>query len=189
MWRTPLLRQPTDAMVVRTVAPPNPPRVRPRRPTGLGSTFVKDSVAATQLATIALAQLGMEIGAAIKQSVGREYDSNAIVITLFLLNVRGPMRPVELAEELGFTSGGVSKLLGRLEKLGAVQRSGHDGRDMRAITVRLTPAGRRVSRQIAHAVRGAVDRLPETVETLARTSRPTSSTDRDLTRTPRGAAR
>lgn len=126
------------------------------------------NVAVTQETTIALAQLGMEIGAAIEKTVGPAYDSNAVVIALFLLDLRGPMRPVELSEALGFTSGGVSKLLGRLERLGAVRRSGHDGPDLRAVTIRLTPAGRRVSRKIARAVQASVDRLPAVAAALAR---------------------
>lgn len=126
------------------------------------------NLAATQESTIALAQLGMEIGAIIKESVGPEYDSNAVVIALFLLDLRGPMRPLELTEALGFTSGGVSKLLGRLERLGAVRRSGHDGPDLRAVTIRLTPAGRRVSRKIALAVQTSVDRLPAVAAALVR---------------------
>ena len=49
----------------------------------------------------------------------------------------------ELAEALGFTAGGMSNLLRRLETLGYVKRA-RSATDARGVRVRLTAAGRRV---------------------------------------------
>lgn len=51
--------------------------------------------------------------------------------------------PGEMADALGFTAGGMSNLLRRLEKLGYVTRA-RSTTDGRGVRVRLTAAGRRV---------------------------------------------
>jgi DNA-binding MarR family transcriptional regulator len=57
----------------------------------------------------------------------------------------------ELAEALGFTAGGMSNLLLRLEKLGYVTRA-RSATDARGVRVRLSAAGRRVVDEALKAV-------------------------------------
>ncbi len=60
----------------------------------------------------------------------------------------------ELAEALGFTAGGMSNLLRRLEKLGYVTRA-RSATDARGVRVRLSAAGRRVVDQALRVVAGS----------------------------------
>lgn len=53
--------------------------------------------------------------------------------------------PSELAAGLGFTAGGMSNLLRRLEAQGLVRRAPAGPDDRRRVRVRLTPAGRRLA--------------------------------------------
>lgn len=60
------------------------------------------------------------------------------------LHREGAQRPRDLQEASGLTSGGLTKLLDRLEVAGVVQRGARGGRgDGRAVEIRLTPVGRR----------------------------------------------
>jgi DNA-binding MarR family transcriptional regulator len=52
------------------------------------------------------------------------------------------MRRIDLADKLGLTASGVTRLLLPMEKLGLVSKEKHR-RDARVSLVRLTPAGRR----------------------------------------------
>ena len=66
-------------------------------------------------------------------------DNVAVIAELW---VTGPRRPAEIQLLTGLTSGGVTKLLDRMEELGVVERTfGMVPGDRRAILVSLTPLG------------------------------------------------
>lgn len=106
-----------------------------------------------------LGRLGMDLSQSISSSVGPDLASNASVVTLFTLDLEGPLRPGALQELTGLSSGGVTKLLDRLEEIGLVKRRhGSVPGDRRGTEVRLTAKGHRTSRRIAQV---ADDRLVE----------------------------
>lgn len=66
---------------------------------------------------------------------------------------RGALRPRDLQEAAGLTSGGLTKLLDRLEAAGLVRRSARGTTtDGRAVEVRLTQAGRRATARLIGAL-------------------------------------
>ena len=63
-------------------------------------------------------------------------------LTLVLLELRGPLRPGQLAQLCGLSTGGVSLLLDRLESAGLVRRSrGAVPHDRRAVVTTITDPG------------------------------------------------
>ncbi len=75
--------------------------------------------------------------------------NNAPVALLCHLDMDGPMRPAEIVDLTGLTSGGVSKLIDRLEGAGVVKRERHpDLEDERGVLVELTPRGRTTIRRL-----------------------------------------
>jgi DNA-binding MarR family transcriptional regulator len=114
---------------------------------------------ATQRFVVLLGQLGLELTAAIQDAVG-DHASNTGVVTLNLLDLEGPKRPGEIQMATGLSSGGVSKLLDRLEGAGLVDRSlGSIPDDRRGVVVSITPEGHRVSLLIAAAIRSRFDEM------------------------------
>jgi DNA-binding MarR family transcriptional regulator len=113
---------------------------------------------AAQRSILALAQFGEVAGRAISDAVGPELRGNAEVITLFYLDLEGPARPGTLQELTGYTSGGTSRLLERLEDAGLLERQfGVVKDDRRAVIVQLTRKGRDVSRRMAAEVARTID--------------------------------
>jgi DNA-binding MarR family transcriptional regulator len=74
----------------------------------------------------------------------RDFTANQV---LFRLGSTGPMRPSELALELGSGRANVSKVLARLESDSLISRS-PDPHDSRASVVALTERGREVSADV-----------------------------------------
>jgi len=123
---------------------------------------------AAQRSLLALAQFGQVVGRAIGDTVGPELRGNAEIITLFYLDLEGPARPGTLQELTGYTSGGTSRLLERLEDAGLVQRQfGVVKDDRRAVIVRLTRRGRDVSRRMAAEVARLIDEQRVLFKTVA----------------------
>lgn len=83
--------------------------------------------------------------------------NSEVLVCLSLLR-KGPQRPRELQPVSGLTSGGLTKLLDRLEVAGLVQR-GVRGRDAdgRAVDVRLTPDGRHAVQRMLRMLDDARD--------------------------------
>ena len=89
-----------------------------------------------------------------------ELVTNAPIIVLCTLDLNGPCRPGELQELTGLSSGGVSKLLDRMERAGVVKRAyGTVPGDNRGVLVSITARGRRLVRRISAVI---ASRLPET---------------------------
>lgn len=86
---------------------------------------------------------------AVTERLGEAYAHNGTIAVLACLAVEGPQRPQRLLEIVGGTSGGLSKLIDRLEADGVVARAdATDDPDGRAVLVELTPRGRRVQRTL-----------------------------------------
>lgn len=80
---------------------------------------------------------------------------------LRVLELEGPRRalaPSRLAEVLVRTTGGMTKTVDRLERLGLVARR-PDPTDRRGVLVRLTPKGRRLCERASEAYTGARRRV------------------------------
>jgi DNA-binding MarR family transcriptional regulator len=94
----------------------------------------------------------------------REVIGNLTVILIAHLYLHGSRRPVEIQEITGLSSGGVTKLLDRMEGLGLIARAhGQVSADRRAITVDLTDDGTRMARLLAA---GLMDRISDVRMTL-----------------------
>jgi DNA-binding MarR family transcriptional regulator len=105
-----------------------------------------------QRLVLLLGSLTGHLAAAITEAVGPELSSSANVATLFYLDLEGARRPGALQDVTGLSSGGVSKLIDRLEGQGLVRRTfGPVDGDRRAVLVQLTPKGRRLARRMADA--------------------------------------
>jgi DNA-binding MarR family transcriptional regulator len=103
---------------------------------------------------IGFADLGRMWSSAINQAAGFEVSDNQSVVLLTRMAIDGPVRPGEIVESTGLTSGGVTKLIARLEKRGLVKRSHGDyPDDRRAVRVTLTPKGEEVASHFADELR------------------------------------
>ncbi len=71
-----------------------------------------------QEALLLLGQLGQSISEAMTKRIDSELADNPEVIVVTHLDLRGPSRPAEIIAVTGMTSGGVTKLLDRLEQGG-----------------------------------------------------------------------
>lgn len=90
--------------------------------------------------------------------------SNLSVIVLATLDLHGPQRPGDLQARTGLSSGGVTKLVDRLQDKGLVDRSyGAIPEDHRGVLVSLTPEGRKQIQAMAAALGRHV---PETATLL-----------------------
>jgi DNA-binding MarR family transcriptional regulator len=120
------------------------------------------------------------VGAAISRNIAArvgdpELVTNLPVVVMADLVIHDSRRPVEIQRLTGLTSGGVTKLLDRLESHDVISRThGLDPHDRRAITVALTPEGHRVAGLLSEAVlddlesiRTELRRLAEEADALA----------------------
>ncbi len=89
-----------------------------------------------------LKRIGIDTTKAIEEAGLADIQSNRDCQVLSMLLREGPERPRDLLPRLGMTSGGLTKLLDRLENLHLVTREyGHVPGDHRGVTVTLTMAG------------------------------------------------
>jgi DNA-binding MarR family transcriptional regulator len=101
-----------------------------------------------------LAELGNEWSSAIRQTA--QYDviaENLGMVVMCRLAREDRLRPVQLQESLAITSGGVSKLLDRLEAAGVVARLGTKPEDdLRGVEIVLTRKGSSVLGDVLSAI-------------------------------------
>jgi DNA-binding MarR family transcriptional regulator len=123
----------------------------------------RDLIAESILRT---SQLGIRMSRRVEETIGDErLAHNAPVGVLAKLWLERELRPRELAAAVGRTSGGVAKVIDRLESAGMVERVAEGLTDGRAVLVRLTAEGAKV----AEAIFDALDPLLiELVEDLRR---------------------
>lgn len=94
-----------------------------------------------------------------------ELAHNSSLLTLSVIHLEGPQRPSDLQVRTGLTSGGVTKLLERLEDHGLVRRrTGLVPEDGRAVVVALTDNG---AEQLRRLVRQFSDHIEE-IESFTR---------------------
>jgi DNA-binding MarR family transcriptional regulator len=82
---------------------------------------------------------------------GLNFNSYGVLATLRRVGAPYELAPTELAQTLGFTAGGMSNLIARLEEQDLLRRT-QDATDRRCVRVRLTPKGKRVADEAATAV-------------------------------------
>jgi DNA-binding MarR family transcriptional regulator len=134
-------------------------------PFWLGSTSVEgddvqDPVKRAEQLLLHLASLGQGISDSMGEATGKpDLMGNTPLLVLCLLDLDGPARPSTISEVVGLTSGGMTKLLDRLEAAGLIERSyGVIATDHRGVSVALTGDGRRMIRVAARAL---IDHLPD----------------------------
>lgn len=88
-----------------------------------------------------------------------ELVNNVSIVVLCTLDLEGPRRPGELQEITGLSSGGVSKLLDRMEQANVVKRTyGGVPGDNRGVLVTITRRGKALCNRFSVALAA---RLPE----------------------------
>lgn len=99
-------------------------------------------------------RFGEHLGAAIaSRADDPSMIHNAPLAVITELALRGPRRPSQLAAFTGLTSGGLTKLVDRLEESGLVVRAvGGVPSDRRAVTIRLTEQGERLAATVGDTV-------------------------------------
>lgn len=113
-------------------------------------------------------QIGTVISASLAGVVkNEELVRNYNVAVMADLWVSGPRRPAEIQLLTGLTSGGVTKLLDRMEELGVIERTfGMVPGDRRAILVTLTPLGEDVVSSFADGLLGHLGPLRAALSTV-----------------------
>ena len=90
---------------------------------------------------LAIKSLSVDVSRAIEHRLGSEMAANSSVAVLGSLGRGGEVRPKDLLAQIPMTSGGLSKLLDRLEGDGLIERVPASGDDLRAVSVTLTRQG------------------------------------------------
>ena len=113
-----------------------------------------------------LAEFGETVSQAMKEATGEpDLVGNAPIRVLATLELSGPQRPADLAELTGMSSGGLSKLLDRMEEAGAIERvQGAVPGDRRGVLLSLTERGQALLRRLTKEL---AERLPETRRLVA----------------------
>ena len=122
-----------------------------------------------------LSEFGAQISAAMAEAAATEPSivNNIPLIVLCRLDLEGPLRPSEISELENMTTGGVSKLLDRLEADGLIERKRDViATDKRAVLVVITTKGRYLIRRVTAAL---AERLDQTQVLLKEINRLLSS--------------
>ena len=108
-----------------------------------------------------LARFGETVSQAMREAAGEpELVGNAPILVLCSIDLHGPQRPSDLSKLTGLSTGGLSKLLDRMEELGAIRRErGVVTGDRRGVVVSLTDRGTELLRVLTAEL---AERLPET---------------------------
>lgn len=131
-----------------------------------------ESDAATARLIVALGDAGRIISEAIRSSTSLKLlNDNSTMVAFLLLWLSGPMRPGEIAEAMGITTGGSTKIVTKLEANGLVSRLHHADPDGRAVIVSLTEKGELTANAVVDAVGEAVRDLMVRLTTLGATAR------------------
>ncbi|MGA7690038.1 MAG: MarR family transcriptional regulator [Jiangellales bacterium] len=122
-----------------------------------------------QRAVLALARLNLALStAAVRAAKDPDVAGSQPVLVLFALDMDGPMRPTGIQELTGLSSGGVTKLVERLEEKGLVARkTGAVSDDRRGVLVELTRRGRNTVRSMADSMAGALPDIRPVATDLA----------------------
>lgn len=116
---------------------------------------------------IIFGRLGRAVHDAIAARVETALVGNADVFVICSLHLRGPLRPSDIVDGIGMTSGGVTKLIDRLEQRGYIRREfGAVASDRRATRLVLTEDGVRLARDYADAILSEMDTVADAIESL-----------------------
>ena len=127
---------------------------------------------ATARIIVALGDAGKVISEAVRSSTGfKLLNDNSTMVAFLLLWLSGPMRPGEIAEAMGITTGGSTKIVTKLETNGLVSRLHDSDPDGRAVIVSLTEKGERTADAVLDAVGEAVRDLMVRLTTLGASAR------------------
>lgn len=114
-----------------------------------------------------VARLGAALTEALRSRVDAAFSSNVEVLVITSLDVLGPQRPSDIIELTGMTSGGVTKVLDRLEVMGLIAREyGRVAGDRRGTRLLLTDEGRRIASELAAGLDDRMDAIRQAVEEL-----------------------
>jgi DNA-binding MarR family transcriptional regulator len=78
------------------------------------------------------------------ETFGLSWETFSLIVTLRRRGRPYAMRPTDLVNESLLTSGAITNRIGRVEKLGLIERVA-DPHDRRSFSIRLTPRGRRLA--------------------------------------------
>jgi DNA-binding MarR family transcriptional regulator len=122
------------------------------------------------LLVLKLAEFGEMVTDAVQDSMGGlDLADNAGLRVLVGLELYGPSRPGGIAGSIGMTSGGVTKVLTRLEAVGLVSRRyGAFPDDRRGVEVSLTEKGRDVAREFGREFGLQLSKASELVADMSR---------------------
>lgn len=116
---------------------------------------------------LVLGRLGRAVHDALVARVGPATVGNAEVFVIVRLHLHGPQRPSEIMSAIGMSSGGVTKLLDRLEGAGYVSRQlGAVKTDRRATRLVLTHRGAALAQEYADALLSEMDDVKDAIERL-----------------------
>ncbi len=116
---------------------------------------------------LVLGRLGRAVHDALVARVGPATVGNAEVFVIVRLHRYGPQRPSEIMSAIGMSSGGVTKLLDRLEGAGYISRKlGAVKTDRRATRLVLTRRGAALAQRYADAVLSEMDEVKDGIERL-----------------------
>jgi DNA-binding MarR family transcriptional regulator len=103
----------------------------------------------------ALCRGGVIVDLALARDQTTKVRETAEVGVLLVLTQRQPLRPREVSELSGLSSGGTSKLLDRMESSGLIERTyGELREDRRGVTIRITDEGRTAVEVAEGLIRG-----------------------------------
>lgn len=123
---------------------------------------MSESIEAERL-LLKFAELGILVTGVLEQTVdalngSRDLVGNGVIDVLLRLDLYGSMRPGEIGSITGLSSGGVTKLIDRLEAEDlVVRRYGKVRGDARGVEVLITRTGVRMARALAEAFAGQSD--------------------------------
>ncbi len=101
------------------------------------SDVVRDPMKSAEQLLLQLASFGQGVSDAMSTATGKpDLMGNTPLRVLCLLDLDGPTRPSTISEVVGLTSGGMTKVLDRLEAAGLIERSyGVIATDHRGVSV------------------------------------------------------
>ena len=107
-----------------------------------------------------IGRLGKRLHDALVAGADTDLVGNTEVVVVCSLSMRGSLRPTDIQTLTGLSSGGVTKLVDRLEAGGLVVRAlGTYPDDRRATRLLLTPHGSQVARDFARAMLSETDAI------------------------------
>ena len=116
---------------------------------------------------LVLGRLGRAVHDALVARVEPAIVGDAKIFVIVRLHLRGPQRPSDIVQALGMSSGGVTKLLDRLEAAGYISREfGAIKNDRRATRLVLTPKGAGLAQDYADALLSELDEVRDAIERL-----------------------